>query len=229
MDICRGNLWKRHSRLERILEHYPISISGWRPARVQPSVIRRPGCSYCPTQHGSPPMPSEEGFNVPPGFSVSIGIKFQTTFGLGEPYSVCSRVDPRGSENEVYRLLPCLRRCIQEQVVEECGCVDARLPLAKNMTADNMNGLKYCGQLEPLSPECFYEVNPNPPIICLKPLAEASDRIECGKSIQQDMEKRDTLMTTVAAMLHVKMLNTSLSTLSVGGLQVLRWTASMSN
>ena len=164
------------------LQEYGHPLSGDQGARV---VLHR---------HGSPPMPSEEGFNVPPGFSVSLGIKFQTTFVLGEPYSTCSTVDPRGDENEVYRLLPCLRRCIQEEVVKACHCADARLPLAKNMSVNNMQGLKYCGQLEELPHECQFDVNPDPPMSCLKPLAEASDRIECGRVVQQEMEKRTTLM-----------------------------------
>ena len=164
------------------LQEYNHPLSGEQGARV---VLHR---------HGSPPMPSEEGFNIPPGFSVSLGIKFQTTFVLGEPYSKCSQVDPRGDENEVYRLLPCLRRCIQEEIVHECQCVDARLPLAKNMSLNDMNGLKYCGQLDELPFDCRFDVNPDPPISCLKPLADASDRIECGRTIQQNMEKRKSLM-----------------------------------
>ena len=164
------------------LTEYGHPLSGDQGARV---VLHR---------HGSPPMPSEEGFNIPPGFSVSIGISFQTIFELGEPYSTCSDADQRAGRDETYRLLPCLRRCIQEQVVNECHCVDARLPLLFNMTANDMNGLKFCGQIKPLPPECTYEVNTDPPIECLQPLAEASRRIECGKNVQKRLEKEEGLM-----------------------------------
>ena len=88
------------------LQEFNHPLSGDQGARV---VIHPPG---------SKPIPSAEGYNVPPGFSGSLGINIQRTINLGEPYSKCSQEDYRSDGNETYRLLPCLRRCIYEEVIK---------------------------------------------------------------------------------------------------------------
>ena len=87
------------------LQEFNHPLTGDQGARV---VIHPPG---------SKPIPSAEGYNVPPGFSGSLGINIQRTLNLGEPYGKCSREDYRSDGNETYRLLPCLRRCIYEEVM----------------------------------------------------------------------------------------------------------------
>ena len=88
------------------IQEFNHPLSGDQGARV---VIHPPG---------SKPIPSAEGYNVPPGFSGSLGVNIQRTLNLGEPYGKCSRQDSRSDGNETYRLLPCLRRCISEEVVK---------------------------------------------------------------------------------------------------------------
>ncbi len=86
------------------LQEFNHPLSGDQGARV---VVHPPG---------SRPVPSAEGFNVPPGFSGSLGVHFRKTQNLGEPYGKCSREDFRSDPNETYRLLPCLRRCMFDAV-----------------------------------------------------------------------------------------------------------------
>ena len=96
---------------------------------------------------GSPAFPAAEGLDIPPGFSGSIGISFQRTVNLGEPYRKCSTRDPRGSRNESYRLLPCIRRCIQEEIIKVCKCVDARMPEIAEERNEKYANTPYCGKL----------------------------------------------------------------------------------
>lgn len=162
------------------LQEFSHPLSGNQGARV---VLHR---------RGSPALPSAEGLDIPPGFSGSIGVSFQRTINLGEPFGKCSKVDPRGGANETYRLLPCLRRCIQAQVIKACGCIDTRLPEPAEFTgADRM---PYCGKLVSVSENCSYQENPRPSIECLEPLQTVHDKVKCGKTVQAEMEKKNGLM-----------------------------------
>ena len=91
---------------------YPVLIAGLQEFNHPLSGSQ--GVRVVVHPRASPAIPAAEGLDIPPGFSGSIGISFQRTINLGEPYGKCSSQDPRGNRNETYRLLPCLRRCIQE-------------------------------------------------------------------------------------------------------------------
>ena len=167
------------------LQEYNHPLSGNQGARV---VIHPPG---------SMASPSAEGIDIPPGYSGSIGITFKHTVSLGKPYGKCSIIDPRGNSGETYRLLPCLRRCIQQHIIKECGCLDTMLPFPKGYSRENLNGLQYCGRIEPLEPECeFKGTVEKPPESCLNVFVRLADRIKCGTDIQTKMEQQEDLMET---------------------------------
>ena len=139
---------------------------------------------------GSPALPAAEGLDVPPGYSASIGISFQRNVNLGEPFGKCSTEDPRAGANETYRLLPCLRRCIQEEIIRVCKCVDARVVDSKS----DYGNIPYCGKAEPMPKNCSFEENPDPPISCLEPIQTVTSRIQCGKDVQSKMERQESVM-----------------------------------
>ena len=68
---------------------------------------------------GTIPYPFTEGYDVPPGFSASIGIKPVKNIRVGLPHGNCSVTDPfGGGENcanggSVYRLMSCQKMCLQ--------------------------------------------------------------------------------------------------------------------
>jgi len=84
------------------------------------------------------PLPLEEGFDVPPGFSVSLGIRPKRNVRIGPPYGDCVDHNPLfrdvGAGNGpfgdhvTYRQVVCQQLCMQSYVTKECGCVDETLP-----------------------------------------------------------------------------------------------------
>ncbi len=168
---------------------YPVLIGGLQ--EFNHPLAGNQGARVVVHPRGSPALPAAEGLDIPPGFSSSIGISFQRTVNLGEPFGKCSTEDPRGGHNETYRLLPCLRRCIQAAVIERCGCVDARLPQPLN---HDHTDVPYCGKIGSIPHNCSLEEAPVPPVQCLQPLRLMSDNLQCGKDVQNEMESRSTLM-----------------------------------
>ena len=67
------------------------------------------------------PFPHTEGFDVPPGHSVSFGLKPVETKRIGPPHGNCTDL-------EGYRLIKCQRLCLQRGVIQKCGCKDIHLP-----------------------------------------------------------------------------------------------------
>ena len=177
--------WKEY--LQNIT--YPLLIAGLQEFNHPLSGSQ--GARVVIHPRGSPPLPAAEGLDVPPGIAASIGISFQRNVNLGEPFGKCSIEDPRGGANETYRLLPCLRRCIQEEIIRVCKCVDARVVDSKSDYGD----IPYCGTAEPISTNCSFQVNPDPPISCLEHIQTVTDRIQCGKDVQSKMERRESVMT----------------------------------
>ncbi len=84
---------------------------------------------------------------------------------------------------------------MQEAVIKECGCVDTMLPFPKGYSMQNLQGVKYCGDIEPLAPECGFNGSlVKPPEYCLEPLWKMKENIQCGRDVQARMENTKTLM-----------------------------------
>ena len=164
------------------LQEFDHPLAGNQGARI---VVHPPG---------SLALPSVEGFDVPPSFSTSIGVTFHKTINLGEPFGKCSTTDPRQPDNETYRLLPCLQRCMQAEVIQICGCVDASLPLPKGYTVQDRHGVPYCGYRKSLPAGCEYIPGQRTPIRCLDPIKQMVENIKCGKDVQKQMKRQESLM-----------------------------------
>ncbi|XP_067683451.1 FMRFamide-activated amiloride-sensitive sodium channel-like [Haliotis asinina] len=88
------------------------------------------------------PSPVNHGFDVPPGYSSSIGLKAVLHTRLSEPYGNCTNEDLLGTQ--VYRntFFSCLQLCQQRLIMSQCGCMSSDLPETE---AENVT---FCGVIE---------------------------------------------------------------------------------
>ena len=105
---------------------------------------------------GTRPSPQDLGFDIPPGYSTSIGVRALKHERLGTPYGACRKErDLEGGEGRyVYSSHSCLKQCQQQHVIDDCTCVSAELPIPHEAIAA---GLNYCGYFNPEYPETFYD------------------------------------------------------------------------
>ena len=86
------------------------------------------------------PFVYTNGFFAPVGAASSVGVSFVSKTKLPHPYSTCS--DTGGSQEIYYdtaKYQPeaCINSCIQDEIVNTCGCFDATFPYSQNMTSVN--------------------------------------------------------------------------------------------
>nr|URS64679.1 FMRFamide-gated sodium channel-like 2 [Malacoceros fuliginosus] len=100
----------------------------------------------------SRPSPVDQGFDVPPGFSSSVGVKATRYERLGEPYGPCVEDTMHGSDLFVYATDTCVTLCQQRYVMNACDCVSSLLPIPEY----NESNLKYCGNFDAAHQEYFF-------------------------------------------------------------------------
>ena len=82
----------------------------------------------------STPYPHTEGYNVPPNFSASLGVRARQNHRLPQPYGDCIDRCPLDAQNAdwsaraSYRPMTCQKLCLQQAVVRKCGCKGIELP-----------------------------------------------------------------------------------------------------
>ena len=118
---------------------------------------------------GTQPFPLTEGFDVPTGFLVSLGIKPKHRKRVGAPHGSCLSENPfysdlsRRKDRKPYRQIECQRMCLQKFIISGCGCYDGLQPKLFNMeckvSPDSTNGsnIKMCLLRD--SGESFTKVN----------------------------------------------------------------------
>lgn len=86
------------------------------------------------------PSPIDHGFDIPPGYSSSVGVGVSKYWRLGLPYSECKENPFTSSDGKhLYSDHECTMACQQRMVMAGCGCISAELPHIKPQT------LPYCG------------------------------------------------------------------------------------
>jgi len=75
------------------------------------------------------PFPLAEGFDVPPGFTASLGVRPRRNKRIGPPHGDCIDQDPFSTYSGVYRQMACQQRCLQQHVLRKCNCYDESLPV----------------------------------------------------------------------------------------------------
>ena len=98
------------------------------------------------------PSPVDQGFDIPPGFSSSVGVKVIRYERLGDPYGTCINDLMYGSDMYVYCTDTCVTLCQQRHIMDTCSCVSSLLPIPEH----NESNLKYCGSFDPTHQEYFF-------------------------------------------------------------------------
>ena len=96
----------------------------------------------------------DHGFDIPPGFSSSVGVKVSKYNWLGAPYGECIQDLMWGSERYVYSLDTCITICQQAYIMDSCGCVSSLLPIPE--TWDNTFNDRYCGHFNDSDPDFYF-------------------------------------------------------------------------
>ncbi|KAK0425213.1 hypothetical protein QR680_009087 [Steinernema hermaphroditum] len=72
------------------------------------------------------PFPNTNGYFAAPGEAASIGIRYSDSSRLPKPYGPCTQEE--GGQGRIfyptYNVETCLRSCIQEKIIRDCGCYD---------------------------------------------------------------------------------------------------------
>ncbi|XP_061187346.1 FMRFamide-activated amiloride-sensitive sodium channel-like isoform X1 [Saccostrea echinata] len=86
------------------------------------------------------PSPMDHGFDIPPGYSSSVGLKAVMNSRKAYPYGNCTY--DRLKRNPKYRntIFSCFQLCKQEIVIKECNCRTSGLPHTQSQS-----NLSYCG------------------------------------------------------------------------------------
>ena len=92
------------------------------------------------------PSPADHGFDIPPGFSSSIGLKARLRSRMQQPHGNCTNKHLE-ADGRVYRytLFTCLQLCKQKKLVQKCGCKTSALPMYKDT---NNEFVPFCGSVE---------------------------------------------------------------------------------
>ncbi|XP_066273655.1 amiloride-sensitive sodium channel subunit alpha-like [Branchiostoma lanceolatum] len=103
-----------------------------------PAVTPAAGVRVVIHQPGEWPFPAEEGFDVGPGYSTSVGLQVTTIQRLGGKYGNCT--DGRDKDNLYpgklkYSTKTCWYTCFQRLLAKECGCGSRFIPLPEDIPA----------------------------------------------------------------------------------------------
>ena len=158
------------------LHEYKSAVSASEGVRV---VIHPPG-----TQ----PFPFTEGFDVPPGFSASFGIRPRRINRIGLPHGNCSESNPLGDEQGGirYRTMACQKMCLQRYIVEECQCKDNALPDFPGIPSDT----KACRNND-LPDICMFNATEE----CLDTFLSLYDRMECMNNCKDFITRNSSVIS----------------------------------
>nr|7YVB_A Chain A, FMRFamide-gated Na+ channel [Aplysia californica]7YVB_B Chain B, FMRFamide-gated Na+ channel [Aplysia californica]7YVB_C Chain C, FMRFamide-gated Na+ channel [Aplysia californica]7YVC_A Chain A, FMRFamide-gated Na+ channel [Aplysia californica]7YVC_B Chain B, FMRFamide-gated Na+ channel [Aplysia californica]7YVC_C Chain C, FMRFamide-gated Na+ channel [Aplysia californica] len=88
---------------------------------------------------GSMPSPVDHGFDIPPGYSSSVGLKALLHTRLSEPYGNCTEDSLEGIQTYRNTFFACLQLCKQRRLIRECKCKSSALP---DLSVENIT---FCG------------------------------------------------------------------------------------
>ncbi|KAH3820941.1 hypothetical protein DPMN_122693 [Dreissena polymorpha] len=93
------------------------------------------------------PSPADHGFDVPPGYSTSVGLKAVLHARLPNPHGNCTYNHLEGDRSYRNTIFSCLQLCKQRILVHWCGCKTAALPMYKETDPKKQN-LPFCGAIK---------------------------------------------------------------------------------
>jgi hypothetical protein len=127
------------------------------------------------------PHPTAEGFEVPPQYSVEIGVKARENVRIRHPHGNCT---DESATNQTYRytLMQCQNDCIQRMIMKVCNCVDNRIP-----APEDTKGLKNCFELPVVDERCYAESLP----MCKEIIQSWVAKVDCRKAVYDNMTIKD--------------------------------------
>ncbi|KAK2154562.1 hypothetical protein LSH36_265g03022 [Paralvinella palmiformis] len=134
---------------------------------------------------GTQPFPFTEGYDVPPGFSASFGIRPRLNIRIGQPYGNCSNANPFKGAAPKYRGLSCQKMCLQQYVISRCNCFDVTLPSLWEMKVPP------CRRSDIIPDECMDHVTQG----CLDILMKLYDNIQCSRKARNIVNRNTTLVS----------------------------------
>ena len=130
------------------------------------------------------PFPFTEGYDVPPGFSASFGIRPRRNIRVGPPYGNCSMVNPFGTTTKRYRGISCQKMCLQSHVMKTCDCYDVSLPKMPQMNK------KPCRENDRFPDSCMHNGTKE----CMGRLIWLDKRIQCARDTRDLVTKNTTTL-----------------------------------
>ena len=127
------------------------------------------------------PHPTAEGFDIAPGFSVTIGVKARENSRISHPHGNCSTSGGEG--DHLYTLIGCQNDCLQSNIINTCGCIDNRISVPKKL-----KNHPYCFELPKMPDECMMDFNVTK---CMEPIVKWSNMLKCRKGVYDNMTTRD--------------------------------------
>ncbi|XP_069142411.1 FMRFamide-activated amiloride-sensitive sodium channel-like [Argopecten irradians] len=88
------------------------------------------------------PSPVDHGFDVPPGFSSSVGLKAVMHTRLSSPHGNCTTDMLKGIKTYRNTIFSCLLLCKQKMVIKNCTCKSSGLP-----DTEDAQNYTYCGTI----------------------------------------------------------------------------------
>ena len=133
------------------------------------------------------PHPTAEGYDILPGYSVTVGVRASENARIKQPHGNCSdhhtQTDYRNHTYK-YTLISCQNQCIQKKIMDTCGCVDNRIP-----DPTDFNGLPYCFQLPKMPAPCFNQTPLSS--ACFAVLSNYARMMDCRKDVYENIAVRD--------------------------------------
>ena len=134
---------------------------------------------------GTIPFPFTEGFDVPPGFSASFGIRPRRIKRIGQPHGNCTDQNPFGENlSSRYRVMTCQKMCLQRHVILECGCKDKSLPDVPGLNASP------CRNADDFPDSCML----NATEVCLNMFFKLNQSIQCIRNTKDAVTKNSSIM-----------------------------------
>lgn len=93
------------------------------------------------------PNPADHGFDVPPGYSTSVGLKAIIHSRLPHPHGNCTYDNLMGDREYRNTIFSCFQLCRQKILVKVCGCKTAALPMYHE-TDPVKKDIPFCGSIK---------------------------------------------------------------------------------
>jgi hypothetical protein len=147
------------------------------------------------------PFPLAEGFDVPPGFSVSFGVRPRRNVRIGPPHGDCVSKNPfdldapadeaenggKTTKHRPYRQMVCQKQCIQQFIKADCDCYDETLLCDEEEDLETV----MCHASDHFPESCVSQDSPE----CYEALTKQYSRVKCAKSTRDRVRASRELMS----------------------------------